>query len=162
MNYEIKQLLKGAEGRYLTDLEMQKLIGYAAGIRRRLEVADQLERAEAEIIARSTRATMERFPMLTTLHGEQTAERVQRDQTFVLRYAMLAMIQRDPDFMRDKLSTWMATILEALCDLEPVIAGMQHTIDACREHLSPECFEELRPYLELNLQTFVARRRKAA
>lgn len=162
MNYEIKQLFKSAEGRYFTELEMQKLIGYATSLRRRLEVADDVERVENEIIGTSTRATMERFPELAVRHGEQTAARIQRDQTLVLRYAVFAMIQRDPDFMRDKLSIWLASILDALCDLEPVIEGMKHTIDACREHLSPEHFEELCPYLELNLRVFEARQRAAA
>ncbi|MEM9456452.1 MAG: hypothetical protein AAGF11_19885 [Myxococcota bacterium] len=162
MNYEINQLLKNAEGRYLTDLESQKLIGYAAGIRRRLEVARNVERAEAEIVGANMRAIKARYPELESMYGEHTNARIVRDQTFVLRYAVLAMVQRDPDFIRDKLSLWLATILAALCDLEHVIYAMEQIIEACRQHLEVEDAEELVPYLQVNLQAFEARSSTAA
>lgn len=154
MNADYVELIRKAEGRYLHDQEAARLRGYAEGLLARLDTLTAIERAEEAMIDAVVDKVMKMHPQLPKAHGADVDRRVRRDQTQVLRYAAFAMLMRDPDFIYDKLSMWLRTVLVSLCDLAQVIAGYEALIEAAREHLTEEDAKELIPYIEIHLEEF--------
>jgi hypothetical protein len=162
MNLEFEQLMRNAEGRYFTDDEEKQLRGYAQGIERRIETMRAIERAEEAILDDVLNAVLAKYPSVTKRHGDGTDERIRRDQMMVLRYAAFAMLVRDPDYMHQKISVWLRTIMFALCKSEEVSFGYRQLAKAVKEHLTPEDSEQILPFLQVHIDEFTSVRSEAA
>ncbi len=149
MNLQIKEMLDKAEGRYFTELEGQHLLSHAEGMLVRLETLHAIERAEAAIIDETVATVMRAHATLKGDHGNVGDKLVRRDQTMVLRYAAMAMLVHDPNFIYDKMAVWLRTILFALCRPEQVMSGFHALIDACKRHLTAEDAAAVVPYIEV-------------
>jgi hypothetical protein len=154
VNRQLKTMLFKAEGRYFDESEAAFLMGYAEATLARLDTAQAIERAEPAILDDVVAAVMSTHPDIQRIHGDGGAPRVRRDQAMTLRYATLAMIQQDPDFIHDKFAVWIRTILGALCALEHVTCGYRALIDACRRHLLPDDAAAVIPYIQIVLDQF--------
>jgi hypothetical protein len=156
MSIEIKQIFDKAEGRYLEERETEKLLVYADGILSGVESLQAIERAEAGIIDDVVLAVTKKHASLNQDYGKDTALRVRRDQTLVLRYAAFSMLLQDKSFIYDKLAVWLRTILFALCKPEEVLFGYYSLVDACRRHLTKGDSDALIPYIQVLIDEFEA------
>ncbi len=162
MNAELKNLFSRAEGRYLDDIEAGQLRDYAEGLLSRLAIAAAIERAETVILDEVVAAVMTGMPTMQGAHGADAEDRVRRDQMMVLRYATHAMIIHDPNFIYDKLSVWLRTILVALVPHEIVMVGYRALLEACARHLPPSDNAALVPYLRVHIDEFASHGSRAA
>jgi len=151
MNREFEELVRKSEGRYLQDHEAAKMRGYAEGLVARIDTLTAIERSEETILGSAVERTMKKFPHLTESYGDTAEKKVRRDLGLGLRYAVLAMLMKDPDFVVDKLSVWLRTIMSALCNIEEVAFSYEAVLQACEEHLTAEDAAELAPYLRAHI-----------
>lgn len=151
MNLEYEELIRKTEGRYLQDHEAAKMRGYAEGLVARIDTLAAIERSEEAILASAVAETMKKFGHLAKSYGVTTEKKVQRDLGLGLRYAVLGMLLKDPDFVVDKLSVWLRTIMSALCNIEEVAYSYEAVLRACHEHLTPEDAAEIAPYLQVHI-----------
>ena len=155
MNKQLERMLDRAEGRWFSDIEAENLLGYADGLVARLEIHRAVANAEETILNDAHATILKRFAKaMQTQHGEQAAPKAKRDLGLVLRYAALAMVMRDPDFMMNKLACWLRTVLFALSDRTRVTESVRALHDACRRNLTSEDAAELLPYIKLVVDEF--------
>jgi len=113
MNRAIHEIMKSAEGRYLTVDEGKRVLEAARDYERLLAISRTVEQREGEIVRQTIERVFQRFPKF---HADrpQAYEKAERDITLVLRYSALAMLNRDPELLREKVLYWLRTILKAL------------------------------------------------
>jgi len=145
MNQEIETIMRGAEGRYLTNDEGRKVLDVARGYEKRLLALRTLEQKEAEIVRTTIERVFQKYPKF---HQERPMayEKAERDVSLVVRYCGLAMVNHDPEFLREKLLYWMRTIMTAM-EFGPVL---KYTYEQLQENvaraLPPAEAEEMAPY----------------
>jgi hypothetical protein len=154
MNDDINTTLRRAEGRYLNDNERAVIEAYTDGMLYRLQTMEAVERVEAILLDEVVDTVLHAHPEIAELHGPGGAPRVRRDQALVLRYATMAMVLDDPNFLYDKLAVWLRTILTALCAVEHVMAGHRAMVLACRTHLPEPDAALIVPYLQIVIDEF--------
>jgi len=162
MNAELKNLFRRAEGRCLDDIEAGQLRDYAEGLLSRLAIATAIERAETSILDDVVAVVLAGMPNMSGAHGQDADQKVRRDQMMVLRYATHAMVAHDPNFIYDKLSVWLRTILVALVPHEIVMVGYRALLEACARHLTPSDHAALLPYLRIHIDEFASHGSRAA
>lgn len=149
MNRALMRMLDAAEGRALSDLESEQLMGYAEGLMARLDMHRTIEQAENAILTDVYETMMKQYPEIEREHGPTGPDKMKRDLGLVLRYAVLAMVMRDADFIHDKLAVWFRTIMFALSNPQRVTASLVAVEQACTRHLSAATARELLPYLRV-------------
>lgn len=155
MNKQLERMLDQAEGRWFSDIETEKLLGYADGLVARLEIHRAVEAAEEAILNDAHAIILKRYAkVMQDQHGEAAAPKAKRDLGLVLRYASLAMVMRDPDFMMNKIACWLRTVLFALSDRARVTESMRALHEACRRNLTSEDAAELLPYVKMVVEEF--------
>ncbi|MBL8636545.1 MAG: hypothetical protein JNM40_25200 [Myxococcales bacterium] len=147
MNRQIEQMFAAAEGRYLSPSEQSSLREFAQGIDARLIAMTEISSKEAVIIERTVREIFRAYPDLEKKY-KNAKQTCMRDETMVLRYAALAMLKNDPQYLNDSLLTWMATILKG-------VGFAPHFIEDTYKTLAAEAAKELNPATMKLLQPFL-------
>ena len=113
MSRTIHEIMKKAEGRYLTSEESKKVMDAGREYERLLAISRLVEQHESEIVRQTVERVFQKFPKF---HADrpQSHEKAVRDISLVLRYALLAMVNSDPEMLREKLLYWLRTILKAM------------------------------------------------
>jgi len=151
MNRAIHDIMKSAEGRYLTADEGKKVIENARHYEHLLAIARTVEQREGEIIKQCIERVFQKFPKF---HAERpnAYEKAERDITMVLRYSALAMVNRDPELLREKVLYWLRTILKAL-EFGEVTKYTYETLQDCvAKALPPADAEELNKYVKIAVE----------
>lgn len=154
INQEFKSLMQRSDGRHLTDLEAERLIKYGKSLRSRLAVMQAIERAEPSILDHVVRGVIRKLPRLRSAAGPAFEEKLRRDTAHVLRYCSFAYALVSTDFLVDKLSVWSRTILCAVADPKNVMLSLELLREGAEEHLTPQQFEGLAPYLDAHIAEF--------
>jgi hypothetical protein len=149
MNRDLAILCERSEGRYPSPDEQERLRAYAEGLVTRLDVMDAVRNAEEAILEDVANAVLAKDPQMVERHGATASKKMQRDYVLVLRYASLAALNRDADFIHDKLAVWFRTIMFALCDAELVLFGAHQLVESCKKHLSEADSAEVTPYIQV-------------
>ncbi|MEM9696368.1 MAG: hypothetical protein AAGA56_27740 [Myxococcota bacterium] len=162
MNVEFEDLIKKAEGRYFNDHEAGRLRGYAEGLISRLNTVQALEAKEEAILDRVEKTLHRKEKGLEDRYGPDVWRRYRRDLQQVIRYSALAMLQRDPDFLVDKLSSWLYTVLAGLVNIDEVVRAYTVLRNVCEEQLEESDAAAFLPFLDMHIAEFSRMQKKAA
>lgn len=147
MNRQLMDMLTASEGRYLTLAEQDTLRGFAQGLEARLSAMAEISSKEAQIVERTVKEVFFAYPDIAKKY-KNAMQTCIRDETLVLRYATLAMVRNDPQYLNDTLLSWMATILKGVGFAGHFIEDTYKALglNATKE-LSPAAAELLQPFL---------------
>lgn len=147
MNRQVMDILRAAEGRYLTSDEQAILIEHARGMEARLAAANDISRKEAKIVQQTVAEVMAAYPDMEKKYKGAT-QTCTRDVTLVLRYACQAMVRQDPHYLNDTLLTWMATMLKGVGLAPHLIEDTYKTLFlVASKELTPPVAKLLQPYV---------------
>jgi hypothetical protein len=147
MNRQIQQIMSASEGRYLSAAEQGVLREFAQGMEARLAAMAEISGKENAIIGAAIQEIFRAYPDVEKKY-KNAQQSGYRDQALVLRYASLAMVRSDPDYLSDTLLTWLKTILRGVGFtpqfLEDAYSILERTAS---KELSPSSAKLLQPYL---------------
>ncbi len=162
MNRQIADIMRSAEGRYFTPEENNTIIETARAYERRLAIMQRLEEKEKNIVAATVDKSFEKFPDFPQKHP-QAAEKGMRDVTLVLRYCALAMVNGDPEMLRQKLLYWLKTIFMSMdIDTNFVRSTYETVQDLVRQEMSAEDAEEINQYVSVVIDVLCSEEQAAA
>lgn len=147
MNRQIQQIMSASEGRYLSASEQGVLREFAQGIEARLAAMTEIGSKENAIISAAIQEIFRAYPDVEKRY-KSAQQSGYRDQALVLRYATLAMLRNDADYLTDTLLTWLATILRGV-GFTPQFVEDAYTIleRTAGKELSPSSAKLIQPYL---------------
>jgi hypothetical protein len=149
MNSKIGAIVHQSEGRYLHPDEMQFLQEYVDALPHRIAIYRSLQAKENALLDRVITKFQPMVPNLTRQHGSLAWERCRRDLAQVWRYASLAMLLQDEDFLRDKLLYWLETILKSLKMRDECKPAYKLLLESLQFVLTEAESKLIRPYLLL-------------
>ncbi|MEM6731682.1 MAG: hypothetical protein AAF658_09005 [Myxococcota bacterium] len=148
MNTQLNDIMTAAEGRYITKGEQTIIREYVGGLERRLHAADEVQNKERAMSEKATRAVIDAYPEYERDH-DQAFEKSVRDMTLMLRYAAMAMVKNDKEWLNDAVLLWFATILRGIGFTRNFVHDTYATLEeAMKSDVSPETFELMQPYVE--------------
>lgn len=153
MNRQIQDIFCAAEGRYLNVGEQATLREYAQTVEARLAAMTEISGKEPVIIERAVKEVLRAYPDLEQKYKAATQSGT-RDMTLVLRYATLAMLRNDSQYLQDSLLTWMATILKGLGFAGHFVTDTYKTLErTALKELSPSAGKLLQPFLQVCIES---------
>lgn len=149
MNHAITDMLKQADGRYLTKDEGALLRDFASSLEARLAAMEELSQKEGKIIDRAIKEVMRAYPDYKDKYPEGQ-QKGTRDMTFVLRYCAHAMVRNDARFLEDTVLAWLTTILRGVGLRANLIADAYRAVEKFTlEELTPGSAELIRPWIQM-------------
>lgn len=147
MNRQLMDILTASEGRYLNSMEQDTLREFARGLEARILAMTEISSKEQQIVERTVKEVFAAYPDIAKKY-KNAMQTCIRDETLVLRYATMAMVRNDPQYLSDTLLTWMATILKGVGFAGQFIEDTYKTLalNASKE-LSPTTAKLLQPFL---------------
>ncbi|MBF2054593.1 MAG: hypothetical protein IGS03_14200 [Candidatus Sericytochromatia bacterium] len=151
MTKALSELFKEVDDRYLQSSEIQHLTSLVEAVPKRLDALMRLQQQEQVIADETAERVLATYPKTSArLNG---AEKVSRDLVLTLRYCGQAMLRGEPQFLKDQLLYWLATVLQAFKFGEDVLRNSYIWLkESCQQHLSADDFALLSPYLELVIE----------
>lgn len=147
MNRQLTELFAAAEGRYLNAAEQTALRDFAQGLEARLAAMTEISAKETVIVERTVKEVFSAYPDIEKKFKNAMKTCI-RDETLVLRYAAMAMLRNDPQYLNDTLLTWMATILKG-------VGFAPHFIEDTYKTLALSVSKELTPATAKLLHPFI-------
>jgi hypothetical protein len=149
VNHAITDMLKQADGRYLTKDEGALLREFASSLEARLAAMEELSQKEGKIIDRAIKEVMRAYPDYKDKYPEGQ-QKGTRDMTFVLRYCAHAMVRNDARFLEDTVLAWLTTILRGVGLRANLIADAYRAVEKFTlEELTPGSAELIRPWIQM-------------
>ncbi|MBD2463761.1 hypothetical protein H6G89_22425 [Oscillatoria sp. FACHB-1407] len=147
MNSTLEQHIREADGRYLTDLELRSLEGYAQSYQLRSTAYSLLcERSESLI-----QQVLDRLATTESTVIREHGETCRRDMTYVLRSIALAVLRDDDQGFREQLILWMQNIMMALRKEAQSARAYQYLQEIIAQQLPTDCAN----LINRNLQEFI-------
>ncbi len=143
MNTEMIETIRQAEGRYLTDSEIDVLRSYAVDFTQRLAAARGVEARERKIVDDAVERYLARRPEAA---GQRAA--VEEELRTTLRYATQAFVKKDMAAFEKDFVPWFAELVLALAPREEVVQRHAFLKAALEEHLDPIDARKIAAYLE--------------
>lgn len=143
MNTQLHETIRQAEGRYLSEGEVDVLRAYALDMRERLAAARAVEAREPKILDDALERYFARRP-------DAVARRAALEDELrtVLRHATAAFVRKDmPAFERDVVP-WLAELALATAAKEDVVQRHAHLKSAVEEHVDPIDARKIAAFLE--------------
>lgn len=172
----LRELFAQAEGRHLTDDELERLLAVGPELAGRIDAAREVRTVDPGLVRALAVELNEIYP-LAQFH-EYALHKSVRDLRYVSAYATLAMVMADPRWLHDKLLLWLRRILLSL-EFPDIPAGTTRRLNPApevhatlaalpphqrviydtyyrlrvefRRALSPAAFAEMDPYLQATL-----------
>lgn len=157
MNTRFESMFADAEGRYLSQDEIQRVTTYTESIGARLAAMKAVEAVEAKIIEEVIEEVWKKHADFERRHVD-AREKAKRDITLALRYCALAMVRDDDSFLTDKLLYWMRTILQAFHFGQVIDTTYRALIVRTQAHVDARHFRLIEPYLKLTHQILTQER----
>ncbi|MDX2214867.1 MAG: hypothetical protein SFY66_16385 [Oculatellaceae cyanobacterium bins.114] len=147
MNSTLEQHIREADGRYLTDLELSSLEGYAQSYQVRLTTYSLLcEKSDIFI-----QQVLDRLAKTESAVVRQHGETCRRDMSYVLRAIAVAILKDDDNAFREQLILWMQNIMMALRKEAQSARAYQHL----QEIITQQMPAEPAKLINRNLQEFI-------
>lgn len=147
MNRNLTAILVNAEGRYLSKTEQQQFKDYVESFAARAAASSEMEKKERDIVDGAIANVMKTYPDIKEKFSDPE-KKGREDFSLVLRYATLAMVKDDVEFLDEALLRWFRTILAGLgfsaAFLEDAYGGL---LAETRKQVSAATFELMEPYL---------------
>ncbi|HJK98244.1 MAG TPA: hypothetical protein RMF84_13520 [Polyangiaceae bacterium LLY-WYZ-14_1] len=116
MNTDIEKIFDNAEGRYLSEGEVQQIRSFAMGLPDRFQAAKRLGAQEEAIATETVQRFVQKYPEQG--HHPEVREKAVRDMRITLRYIAHCYVRDDVDFFREAFAEWVA---EILCAMRPAV-----------------------------------------
>lgn len=172
----LAELFRQAEGRHLSDEELEVLLSAVPDLAPQVEAARAVRSVATGVVKKVVSEVFSQYPYEKA--HEMALAKCPRDVNYVVAYASLAMLCRDPEWLESKLLIWLKTILQAfdfpdrvkssanalfadraledgLARLPKRARSIFHTYYRLQQELKKamvaEQFELLQPYLQLTL-----------
>jgi hypothetical protein len=110
MNSLLEKHIFEANGRFLADLELKPLDDYFKTYAARLQTYQFLQENSNQLILKTLRKMAQTHRHVIQEHSDKC----QRDMTYVLRTAALALLKNDEDSFQEELILWMQNIMRSL------------------------------------------------
>jgi hypothetical protein len=108
---ELAAIFKAAESRHLTEQELDEYYRVCPDALERVSVAREIAALEQSLVQKVVAEVFLMYPY--EQHHEMASPKCVRDVRYVVAYASLAMLMKDPQWFEDKLLIWMKTILQS-------------------------------------------------
>lgn len=145
---QLSRLSIEADGRYASDRELKFLNDYFETVKTRISAYEKIRDAESEIIPRMEVAKKKADPTLFQLAGNDVTERCQRDLHRGLRYAAIAVLFNDLDYLRENPLLWYRTIVCSFGFAREMGVTYQIFPDIVKDYLSEEELELILPVFQ--------------
>lgn len=147
MNRQIQDIMVASEGRYLTKTEQAVLREFMGRLDLRMAAMDEIQAKEEVIIDQTLWELLRAYPDYEQKHKGGRHKGV-RDMTLVLRYATMAMVRGDSQYLDEALLIWLSTILKGIGFTIGFLEDAYRTLERVADReLTPQSAELLRPYL---------------
>jgi hypothetical protein len=150
INNELAQKCIDAEGRYLDSMEMKPFESFINTYQTRLKTYQEISQKSEELVMSALKKWSLKYPDLAQKKGK----RCHYDMTQTLRYAALSVLRDDELFFQEVLTIWLDTILVAHHKHHACAEAYTQLSHEISDHLSPECAQLMRPYLDGVIQLF--------
>ena len=175
---KLAELFRQAEGRHLNDEELEVVVTTLPELGREVEAARAARAVAVAVVKKVVAEVFAQYPYEKA--HEHAMAKCPRDVNYVVAYAALAMVSRDPGWLDNKLLIWLKTILQsfdfperikssanalfadrvledALAKLPSKSRSIFHTYYRLklemRKAMPAEHFEMIEPYLQLTLDS---------
>jgi hypothetical protein len=108
---ELAALFKAAESRHLTDQELDEYYRVCPDELERVSAAREIAAFEQSLVQKVVSEIYLVYPY--EQNHQMASPKCIRDVRYVVAYASMAMLMKDPQWFEDKLLIWLKTILQA-------------------------------------------------
>lgn len=109
MHTELMNLYYKAEANYLSDVDLKVLRHHVESLQQRLRTYEFLRDHELEIFQPVADNLQKNYPT----ENPRTLEQVLRQAIALLRYAAMAMLLNNPEFLQHRLLEWLTGVVSA-------------------------------------------------
>lgn len=145
MNNLLQKQFNDADGRYLTDSEIQPLESYLESYRARLATYQLLQEKSDQLVLQTLRQMIQTDREVVQRYGEIC----RRDLNDVLRYIAASILRDSEDKFREQLLLWLQTIMIALNKQEQSAKAYMLLQELINKTFPVEHVQLIRPYLDL-------------
>jgi len=143
MNIVLEQNIQNADGRYLTDNELDALDGYVQTYAIRLKTYTLLQEKSGEYILRA----LQQLAKTDAQTVQQHKDKCVRDMEYVVRSIAVAILRDDEEGFRQELLLWMQNIMAALHKEQQSSRAYQLLKTVLEEDMPQECSTLVNHYL---------------
>ncbi|HEY9825597.1 MAG TPA: hypothetical protein V6D19_09125 [Stenomitos sp.] len=144
MDTALQSLLYAADDHYLSDADLDRFHNETQALAERIEAYEYIRDRELAILQPAADYLTEEF----LGSDSQLLERTVVYWLSVLRYAAMAMLLDNPEYLNRRVLEWLPTVVEVYQLQEFVLAFYQLLLEQLKSDLSPEQVALLKPYLE--------------
>ncbi len=152
MNSILAKTISTSEGRYLQDLELHPFESFANSFGDRFSAYCALEQKADACVLQALRQMAQRHPEAIRKHGKAC----QRDMSYVLRQAAIAMLKNDEQGFTETLVLWMQNIMTALDKHKMSAEAYQLLQKVIETQLLPQHAQLINHYLQIFVDAMLA------
>ncbi len=108
---KLSELFQQAGGRHLKDEELELLLGEVPDLAPQVEAARTIRSIATGVIKKVVAEVFSQYPYEKA--HEYAQAKCPRDVNYVVAYASLAMLARDPEWLDNKVLLWLRSILQS-------------------------------------------------
>ncbi len=147
----LKRLSIEADGRYATPEELEFFTTYFASLKIRLSAYQKIQKFESKMIQEVLETLQSQNPNIFRRGSTNITQKWRLDTVRVLRHSAMALLINDPDYLKEHLLIWFATVLQALQVQDLTKLTYQTMVEVMTNYLTPEEQALFLPFLELDL-----------
>lgn len=151
MDTALQSLLYAADDHYLSDADLERFHKDAQALAERIDAYEYIRDRELAILQPAADYLTEEF----LGSDPQLLERTVVYWLSVLRYAAMAMLLNNPEYLNRRVLEWLPTVVEVYQLREFVLSFYRLLLEQLKSDLSPEQVALLKPYLEAAYTTLL-------
>lgn len=144
MNITLEQSIQNADGRYLTDNELDALHIYIATYETRLKTYTLLQEKSGEYIL----LALQQLAKTDAQTVQQHKDKCIRDMEYVVRSIAIAILRNDEEGFRQELLLWMQNIMAALHKEQQSSRAYRMLQEVLTQAMPKECSDLVNHYLD--------------
>jgi hypothetical protein len=150
MNSTFFDVTQQADGRYLSDQELQPLETYLNTFATRVEAYESLRDNADSLVMQSLRRLVQTHRRVVQEHGAKC----KRDMLYSLSYIARAVLSDDETAFQQDFLLWMENITHALHKTESATRAYGFLKQEMQDTLPPQCAALVIPYMDELINTF--------
>jgi len=155
---QLQRLSVEVDGRYATPEELDFLKSYLETFKYRVSAYQKIKKNESVIIDQIQDKLQQVNPAIFIQGSVDFTSKWRLDTIRVLRYSAMALLIDDPDYLRERLLIWFATILQAFKVQDLTQLTYQLMSDVIESYLTPQENDLFLPLIKLNLTILCKKR----
>lgn len=144
MNTLFAQTVQNADGRYLTDVELQDLEQYVQTYRTRKQTYQLLNNNANALVVQSLRQLAMTHRKEVQIHGGKC----KRDMTYTIQYIAHAVLMDEAETFREGFALWMENVIRAVHKGDSAARACRCLKAEIQKAFPTECSALVMPYLD--------------